>query len=208
LYAYLVLIVFHALTRVLFPIGMFPVIMTISALVFFQPDWPRALVARVWRRSSPSAAWSAATPARPAPWHAAALALAGLYCAVQLAMPVRFLVYGGNVLWHEQGMRFSWRVMVRAKGGLTTFLVRNKLTGHTWQVSPDAYLTGLQESEMSSQPDLILQLAHHIRADAERRGLGPVEVHVDLSGVRDGLLPKAWVTPAPVVSPPHTRVVL
>ena len=32
---------------------------------------------------------------------------------------------------------------------------------------------------MSGQPDLILQLAHHIRDDFERRGQGPVEVRVD-----------------------------
>ena len=39
--AYAALVVFHVLTGALFPIGMFPVIMIVSALVFFPPDWPR-----------------------------------------------------------------------------------------------------------------------------------------------------------------------
>src|SRR5690606_8670739 len=101
------------------------------------------------------------------------------YCAVQVALPFRYLAYGGNVLWHEQGMRFSWRVMVRVKGGGTTFIVRNKQTGAEWHVSPREYLNPQQEAEMSSQPDLILQLAHHIQEDLDRRGMGPVEVRAD-----------------------------
>jgi len=131
------------------------------------------------------------------------------------------------VLWHEQGMRFSWRVMVRAKGGSSTFLVKNTKTGRIWHVSPSQYLTPLQESEMVSQPDLILQLGHHIREDAERRGLGPVEVRVDaraslngrrsaplidssvdLTQLSDGIALQRWILPAPVTPPPHTRISL
>ena len=150
-----------------------------------------------------------------------------MYCLVQAALPLRFLAYGGNVLWHEQGMRFSWRVMVRVKGGGTTFVVRNKETGRTWHVSPSEYLNPLQEAEMSSQPDLILQLAHHIRRDLDDRGLGPVEIradshvtlngrrsarlidpNVDLTTIRDGLTRAHWVLPAPPQAPPRTRPVL
>src|SRR5690606_31122317 len=43
LWAYLVVVCFHTLTRVLFPIGMFPIIMTLAALAFFEPDWPRSI---------------------------------------------------------------------------------------------------------------------------------------------------------------------
>jgi hypothetical protein len=90
-------------------------------------------------------------------------------------------------------MRFGWRVMVRAKGGGTTFVVHSPRLSHTWLVSPRDYLTRMQEAEMSSQPDLIVQLAQHIRRDFERRGLGPVEVRADsrvaLNGRRSARLP-------------------
>jgi hypothetical protein len=163
-YAYVAVLVFHALTRLLFPIGMFPVIMTLSALVFFSPVWPRELLRR-WRLARAPGLPGSTQPRaeRKALTDRLSLALAACYCAVQLALPVRHLAYGGNVLWHEQGMRFSWRVMVRAKGGGTTFAVHSARTNHTWHVSPRDYLTQMQENEMSSQPDLILQLAHHIR---------------------------------------------
>lgn len=234
-YAYCVVIVFHILTRLLFPIGMFPVIMVVNALVFFDVDWPRRLLGRVRRLFNRAAAATSAValrqsaPPRGLLWRFRrwALAAGALYILVHWVMPFRYLVYGGNVLWHEQGMRFSWRVMVRAKGGSTTFIVRNKETGRVWHVNPRTYLTGMQEAEMSSQPDLILQLAHHIHDDFVRRGLGPVEVRaesrvafngrrgipmidpeVDLASIRDGLARADWVLPAPEQDPPHTRPVL
>jgi hypothetical protein len=139
-------------------------------------------------------------------------------------MPLRFLAFGGNVLWHEQGMRFSWRVMVREKNGSLTYLVREKITGRVRHVSPRNYLTRIQEREISTQPDLILQLGHHIRDDFERRGFGPVEVRVDafvslngrklarlidpdvdLGSIEDGVGRAPWVLPAPTEAPPHTH---
>jgi hypothetical protein len=221
--AYAVIIVFHGLTSLLFPIGMFPVIMVLSALVFFSPSWPRALL-RLTRRADllPDAA-----PATPAPAGVARrwwLVPATAYCALQLLVPLRFLAYGGNVRWHEQGMRFSWRVMVREKNGSVTFLVKSRRSARVWHVNPSTYLTRLQEREMAGQPDLILQLAHHIRDDFSRRH-GPVEVrvdafvslngrriarlidpNVDLARVKDGLAPAEWILPAPADPPPHLRV--
>ncbi|MGC4087316.1 MAG: HTTM domain-containing protein [Polyangiaceae bacterium] len=219
-YAYAVVIVFHLLTRALFPIGMFPVIMVLSALVFFPPAWPRR-----WLAWFPGRALSPSPEARRSGWVRAGYALGAGYCALQLLLPLRFLAYGGNVRWHEQGMRFSWRVMVREKNGAVTFMVRNKASGHIFHVSPRRYLTGLQEREMSSQPDLIAQLARHIKADFAARGLGDVEVRadawvslngramtrmvdpsVDLSTVPDGLGKARWILPAPTTAPPQLRV--
>jgi len=224
-YAYVVVLLFHALTRLLFPIGMFPVIMSVSALVFFDPSWPRAILRRFFPQFEPPRLGIWVDRAKPV--YVFALYLGAAYCALQLLMPLRFVAYGGDVLWHEQGMRFSWRVMVRAKGGMATFLVKNRQTGQTWHVSPSEYLTPLQESEMVSQPDLILQLGHHIQEDLERRGLGPVEVRVDaraslngrrsaplidprvdLAQVSDGVALQPWILPAPVSPPPHTRISL
>lgn len=240
-FAYLAVIGFHVITGSLFPIGMFPVLMMLSAMLFFSPEWPRRLLDRLGRvrrglGSSATHASNAASSVPVAvitsdadrtPWsrrHTWLAAAAGVYCAVQLLLPVRFLVYGGNVRWHEQGMRFSWRVMVREKNASLTYVVRHVPSGKIWHVNPRRYLTRLQEREISTQPDLILQLGHHIRADFERRGLGPVEVHadalvslngrrlarlidpeVDLATVQDGLAPAHWILPAPPDDPPHLR---
>lgn len=218
-YAYAVVLFFHVFTRVLFDIGMFPLIMSASALVFFSPAWPR-----VWRRLArrSTESWKA----KRSRGARLAILIGVLYCVGQVLMPLRAFAYGGNVLWHEQGMRYSWRVMVRAKGGATTFRVRPAGSTRELMVSPRDYLTPYQENEMSGQPDLILQLAHYIARDFEDRGHGKVEVRVDsevslnarrgalmidpavdLTTIDDGVGLARYILPAPTEPPPETRVV-
>jgi hypothetical protein len=231
-FAYLMVIGFHALTGFLFPIGMFPVIMVLSALVFFSPSWPRTIWASFplhlrarWQRSIRAVA--SVPPSAPSPrWRRGAFALGVAYCLCQVALPLRFLAYGGSVRWHEQGMRFSWRVMVREKNGSISFLVRIPRTGRVVYVAPHEYLTRMQEREMSGQPDLILQLAHHIRDDYAARGFGAVEVradtwvslngrasrrlidpNVDLARIEDGLGRAGFILPEPSGPPPKLHVI-
>jgi hypothetical protein len=211
-YAYAVVIVFHTATRALFPIGMFPFIMTLSALVFFEPSWPRRFLRRPLRAA-------VAEPALPQ-LHPALGAFLVVWAVVQLALPLRAHLYGGDVSWHEQGMRFSWRVMTREKNGSVTYVVRSKASGREWHVAPARYLTRVQERELAVQPDLILQLGQRIGRDFERDGLGPVEVRadtlvslngrraaplvdasVDVMTLEDGVLPQRWIAPA-VEGPP------
>lgn len=209
-FAYVVVIVFHTATRALFPIGMFPFIMTLSALVFFDSGWPRRVL-----RTAPAVS---APLARPL--HGAGVWVLAAWVVVQLALPLRAHLYGGDVSWHEQGMRFSWRVMTREKNGSVTYVVRSRATGREWHVSPSDYLTRVQERELGVQPDLILQLGQHVGHDFERRGLGPVEVRadtlvslngraatplvdarVDLMTLDDALAPAEWISP-PTEGPP------
>jgi hypothetical protein len=224
LFAYAAVIGFHALTGALFPIGMFPVIMVLSALVFFEPSWPRRLLSLFSRKPSSGVRALEVIANRPSRLRRMGLVVALAYAAIMVLVPLRFLAYGGNVRWHEQGMRFSWRVMIREKNGSITYVVKSKRTGRIWHVSPARYLTDIQEREMSGQPDLILELAHHVRDDFEQRGLGPVEVRVDalvslngrrltplidptvdLAAVKDGMGRAAWILPAPEEPPPHLR---
>jgi hypothetical protein len=212
--AYLVLIAFHVTVGALFPIGMFPYVMIGAALVFFPSDWPRRLVRRA--ASAPDV-----TFARP---RRGFVALAVAFCALQALWPLRHRLYGGDVAWHEQGMRFSWKVMVREKNASVTYVVTSG--ARTFYVEPRRYLTDRQEKEFASQPDLVLQLAHRIRDDFARDGHGPVEVRadvvaslngrlsermidpsVDLARVSDGLGKAAWILPAPTSAPLHLRPV-
>jgi len=209
-FAYLVLLGFHGLTFVFFDIGMFPFIMTAAALIFFPAEWPRRFLRRSPRAESKLAGLV------PVP------VVAGLaaYCAFQLLFPLRHFVLPGDVLWNEDGMRWSWKVMVREKNGAVTFRVTDPRSGREWQVSPATYLLPRQANEMSGQPDLILQLAKHVARDFEARGVPGVEVRVDawvslngrpaarlidpqvdLARVEDSSWGTAWVLPAPVDAP-------
>lgn len=220
--AYLAVLGFHAATSMLFPIGMFPFIMALAALVFFDSAWPR----RFLPKTPGKEALSGLEPG----WNGTrrvAVGLAAIYCVLQVALPLRTHLYGGNVLWHEQGMRFSWRVMAREKNGAVTFIVKQRETGREWHVTPRRYLTRLQEREMSVQPDLLLQLAKHIARDFQAKGHGRVQVFadalvslngrpaqrfidpkVDLTAVDEGLADKPWILPAPAGAPIRLRPTL
>jgi hypothetical protein len=224
--AYGVVLAFHLSTHLLFPIGMFPAIMVMAALVFFDASWPRRLGRLFGRPDS-------ATPATPPsaagghPPSRVALALGLAYAVLQVAMPLRAHLHGGNVLWHEQGMRWSWRVMVREKNGSVTYFVRDPATGREWHVSPREYLADHQEREMSSQPDLIRQLGRTVADDYGRRLGRPVQVRaealvslngraaaplvapdVDLAAAARGVPLDTWTLPAPEQPPVRlTRLV-
>ncbi len=101
-YAYAALVLFHAATGLLFPtIGVFPILMTGAALIFFSPDWPTHLVRRL-RRLRASATPLASSPApppetRPLPWLLrAAFILGVVFLVLQVMMPLRHLAYLGT----------------------------------------------------------------------------------------------------------------
>lgn len=221
--AYGVLIVFHGTTQLLFPIGMFPAIMTLAALIFFDPSWPRAALRALRVRVSEPVLDAGRAPPLDRARAIGAFAMA-VWCAFQVIMPLRAHAYGGNVLWHEQGMRWAWRVMCREKNGSITYRVRARGWPRERFVSASPYLTDAQEREFATQPDLILRLAHHVRDDLEARGLEDVEVRadamvslngrrmarlidpeIDLGSVHDSVLPAAWILPEPAGPPPSPR---
>jgi hypothetical protein len=205
--AYAVLIAFHLMTSLLFHIGMFPWIMIVSATVFFDPSWPRRWAKGRLADDGP--------PARSIGRRGAALLAA--YALFQLLMPLRSVLYPGNTLWTEEGFRFSWRLMLIEKSGALEFTVVDRAGGRT-VVYPREYLTPFQTRMASTQPDMILELAHMIAAD--RRAAGPVQVFadaevsfngrfrarlidptVDLAAETDSLAPKRWILPAPTTKP-------
>lgn len=209
--AYIAVVVFHALTAVLFPIGLFPWAMIAVATVFFAPDWPRRL------RGRAASAADAAVPAHtPAPLGAGWFVLGVVWAVLQIAIPLRHLAYPGDDVWTEEAFRFSWKVMLVEKYGTAEFLVRDPLTGEERAHAPSVDLTFKQERMMATQPDMVLQYAHHLR-DGYRaihgrvpevrvmcrvmlngRASAPlIDPDVDLAQQPAGWRPKPWILPSP-----------
>lgn len=212
--AYVVAIGFHVTTGMLFNIGMFPIIMLAAATVFFDPGWPVRIVKR-------AVSQDLTTPPRQ-PLRGAGAILIGCFCCFQLLFPARHFLYPGEVLWTEEGMRWSWKVMVREKNGAIMYRVRWRGRARDTLVPPTRYLTNQQAREFSGQPDMILRLAHHIGQDFSSRGHEDVEVRVDanvslngrpprpmidpdadLMKIDDSIRPASWLMPAPDMPPPH-----
>lgn len=187
-WAFGAVIIFHILTSILFPIGMFPYIMIVSALIFFPPSFHQRLLDAVplFSRSRKL------NPAGPVNFAFAKNWGKGLriglvvFVVLQLILPFRYALYPGELFWTEEGYRFSWRVMLMEKTGYTLFTVKDSALGKQVQVDNRDYLTPLQEKQMSFQPDMILQFARHIAEDYRQKGWKApavfVESYVTLNG--------------------------
>ena len=205
--AYVVLAVFHLMTYLFFPeIGVFPLLMTGAALIFFSPDWPRRLLCRVksakeftypdsltpfeppLNTSTASEQCTGAQPKRiEAGWlQALAVVAVAAYIAVQVLLPLQHYAYPGNVRWNEEGYRFAWRVLLTEKVGMVEYRVYDPNTGGRWKVYPEDYLTPLQAERMATQPDMILETAHIIARDFASRGQGTVQVFADVFVAMNG----------------------
>lgn len=152
-WAYIMVVVFHMLTWMLFPIGMFPFIMIGSTLIFFDFRFLAKEVKNVPETSS-QGQW-------------VKLFLMGGYFVIQLFLPLRFLLYPGNVFWSEEAYRFSWRVMLMEKAGYINFTIRDGTRPNIQiEANNKTYLTANQEKMMATQPDMILQFAHYLAVRA------------------------------------------
>jgi vitamin K-dependent gamma-carboxylase len=201
--AFALTVLFHAATALLFPIGLFPVFMTVFATVLLPADWPRRLLGRF---APPLPPPEPVPPPRPL-----VRAAVAAWVVVQVVTPVRFLALPDDVLWAERGFRFSWRVMLVDKTGIATFRVRDPVRGVEREVDPRGVLTRVQDRMMSTQPDMILQFARRlardepgseVRADAfvafnGRPSTRLVDPTVDLARWTGRGLPPRWVLPRP-----------
>lgn len=210
-FAYLAVLLFHALTARLFQLGLFPYIMLFGSLLFLEPGWPRWLLAKLRLavgRPSPTEVVVA-----PTGWRYAVPLLAA-YFVLQLLLPLRHLLYPGQVCWTEQGYRFSWNVMLMEKNGSLDFRIVEPTTGRRFRASPLDYFTRYQTKMMAPQPDMVLQAAQLVAADFRARGVREpavyvdafaslngrpmqrlIDPHVNLAAERDGFAHKTWILP-------------
>jgi hypothetical protein len=177
--AYAFVLVFHIATAVFFPgIGLFSYVMIVSSLVFFSGSFHEKRLSFLpfsgWKNGNTGEAPSFRLPTgRFVAWGL------GLFFLIQFLMPFRYLLYPGHLFWHEQGFRFSWRVMLMEKSGNAFFYVKDPATGKTYEVNNAEFLTPLQEKMMSTQPDMLLQYAHHLSQTYVRRGIQQPEVYTE-----------------------------
>lgn len=216
-FAFVLVVIFHILTRILFPIGMFPYIMIISALVFFDSGLHTQILDRIstlfkidldaFNNSERYSFENSITKKF-------SLSIVGAFFFFQLAFPFRNLLYPGELFWTEEGYRFSWRVMLIEKAGYANFKVVDPETQKRFYVDNTKFLTRFQEKQMSTQPDFILEFAHHLEQHYQNQGIENPQIYVesfvalngrrsspyidpevDLTTIKRNLKPKNWILP-------------
>ncbi|MEC7172884.1 MAG: HTTM domain-containing protein [Bacteroidota bacterium] len=200
-FAFSLVLFFHLFTAILFPIGMFPYIMILSALIFFSEDFHKKCIDRfhrtlnvIYPKKSPNTINAIQKEKHQRLVRPISIVLS-LVIVFQILFPFRHLLYPGELFWHEQGYRFSWRVMLMEKRGYTQFRIVDSVTQEQFYVKNEEFLTEFQEKQMSFQPDFILEFAHHLGKHYGDRGHQNVQVFANSYVALNGRKSQQFIDP-------------
>ncbi len=197
-FAFVLVVIFHVLTRVLFPIGMFPYIMIICTLIFFDASLHHkilTLVAKLFQIAKTKFDTGKAYVFQKNTIGQLKYAVVLLFFAFQVLVPFRYLLYPGELFWTEQGYRFSWRVMLTEKSGYAQFKIVDGVSQRWFYVDNSDFLSPFQEKQMAFQSDFILEYAHYLKEYFENDGHQKVAVYVDSQVALNGRLSTTFVDP-------------
>lgn len=179
-WAFIAVLIFHILTRILFPIGMFPYIMIVGTLMFFDDGFHDKILHFIARTLSIDSSifdnnkWNEQTNK-----NSIYPAILGGFMFIQLLFPLRYLLNDGNIFWTEQGYRFSWRVMLMEKTGYANFKIVDGQSGKRFYIQNEDFLTPFQQKQMATQPDFILEYGQYLGRHFAAQGHQNVEVYVE-----------------------------
>lgn len=198
IFAFILVVIFHVLTRVLFPIGMFPYIMISSALIFFDAGLHNRILSKIsgWFSISKSVFDNGRYYQFPKIWlKKTTTGIITFFFILQILIPFRHVLYPGELFWTEEGYRFSWRVMLMEKTGYANFKVVNPENERRFYVDNTEFLTRFQEKQMSTQPDFILEYAHFLEDHYQQQGIQDPEIYVESYVALNGRRSQPYVDP-------------
>ena len=195
---FILVVLFHLLTSLLFPIGMFPYIMIVSSLIFFSANFHKKCIvglAKALKLSFPATNNEKIYIPKNRLFYKSSIITLSVFMIIQLLFPFRYLCYPEEIFWTEEGFRFSWRVMLMEKAGYAQFIVTDKTSGKIILVNNEDFLTVFQEKQMSFQPDFIIEYAHFLHDHYQQEGLTDPEVRVQSYVALNGRLSKPYIDP-------------
>ena len=202
LFAFVLVVFFHAFTKILFPIGMFPYIMIVASLIFFDPKTHQNILNKItiiinyitvlFLFKLRKRVILINTPIKRNKLN---LNIVAIFFALQVLLPLRYSLYPGELFWNEEGYRFSWRVMLIEKRGYSNFRIVDSISKKYFYVQNDDFLTSYQEKQMSFQPDFILEYAHYLGDHFKSQGHENLQVFVDSHVALNGRSSTRFVNP-------------
>ena len=199
--AFILVLFFHVFTLILFPIGMFPHIMIFSSMIFFSSNFHekiiyqiRQVITKVSKKVKPKKIEIETSDIYVIYKQNLTLFVVTSFFIIQILLPFRYQLYPGELFWHEQGYRFSWRVMLIEKIGYTNFKIRSPNDGTSFMVDSSQHLTPFQLKQMSFQPDFILEFAHYLGEKYSTEN-NKVEVYAESFVALNGRPSKRFIDP-------------
>ncbi len=196
IFAFILVIIFHLFTAVLFPIGMFPYIMIVASLIFFDSKFHNKIIRVIKKILSTFKRYKIEKVEKFKSANSKIItSIIISFLIIQLIFPFRFVLYPGTLFWNEEGYRFSWRVMLMEKMGYTSFKIVDRVSNKYFYVDNKDFLTPFQEKQMSFQPDFIIEYAHFLGNHFTLQGHKNIEVYADSFVALNGRRSKRFIDP-------------
>jgi len=191
-WAYFFVVAFHLATAALFHIGIFPYLMMTCTTIFFSSQFHEKIISTFATTFNLTLSKLKLELVLPSFQRYFLL----FFLLFQALFPLRHHFYSGNVLWHEQGFRFAWMVMLVEKRGYAQFKVVDAQTGQTSWVNNLDHLNEKQEIMMAYQADMLLQFAHYLANYYKKeQGYQAPQVYLDAQVSLNGRLSQRFVDP-------------
>ncbi|MEQ1829327.1 MAG: HTTM domain-containing protein [Pirellula sp.] len=190
--AFAACVVFHVTNSVLFHIHVFPWFMIFATTLFFEPNWPRRVLGGEPLSSPLERPLDGATLWR---YREIGMILIVMYCLFHCAWPFRNLLYQGNSSWTERGHLFSWRMMLRGKTVGVRYFVVDGSSGEVYNPNLRGMITVDQANRFARDPEMILQLAHHLANAHEARTGHHAKVFALVLASLNGRKPQVYLDP-------------
>lgn len=187
-FTFLAAIFFHLFNSFIFHIGIFPYLALALVVFFFPVKKIHSIFLKGRKEFYDKKEIEVPSYRKPL------LIIFTLWFLVQIGLPLRHHFFEDNVLWTEEGHRLSWRMMLRTKGGNSTFKVVEKGTTDTIYVQKEKLLGRKQLSAISSKPDMIWQFSQRLKRDYAKEGKD-VQVFVDASVRVNGRPARRFIDP-------------
>ncbi len=152
------LVFFHGSNLFMHNIGIFPILMLATTVLFL----PFATAKQI--------------PTKQKSLSYFTIAAISVYFIIQLVVPFRHLAIPGEVLWTEEGTRFSWRMIPSAKRYNFSFYVNDVVYDQKIKIGVAKFLEPHQIEMMGVYPDIIPQFAGHLGREARKQGVQSIEV--------------------------------
>lgn len=171
-WAFAISIFFHLFNSIVFHIGIFPYMMLITAVLFFDSHWIRNTFFR--KQNLPE-------DSEMVPIKQKLILKWGIivFFGMMILLPLRHFYFPGSAHWTEEGHRMSWHMMLRSKSGIVTFKVISSKQAAPEKLNPRNHMSKKMARKLGTRPDMIWQFAQRLKDEYKEAGYTNISVYAE-----------------------------
>lgn len=163
-FAIIIALIFHLVNYATIDIGIFPILMMFSCLIFIEPSAFESWVFKLFKQKLNNTVKGKVQ----SDYNNVIKYALAMYIAIQLLLPLRHFLIKGNVDWTGEGILYSWRMksVARYRGDLKIILLDKNSKK---ELKVDLYLPMHQQKILFYKPVLFLQLRDYLLQKTNRK---------------------------------------